>query len=127
MVALPGAALLPLHADAVTVFLRQSVNASHTMPEGWSVAGSYKVKCCSEAERLFCRSEEKLKAARAALGTAAVHLIRINSGKGDPASVLGYESLWRPPLPGTLPGGGAGEPPSRPPVPPAVSAQSCAG
>ncbi|BDA40386.1 probable trafficking protein particle complex subunit 8 [Coccomyxa sp. Obi] len=72
-----------------------------------------------QADGGYARSEEKLKAARAALGTAAVHLIRINSGKGDPASVLGYESLWRAPLPGTLPGGGAGEPPSRPPVPPA--------
>lgn len=70
------------------------------------------------------RSEEKLKAARLVLGTAAVHLVRINSGSGDPSSVLGYESLWRPPFPGTLPGGGAGEPPSRPPVPTAVSSFS---
>jgi hypothetical protein len=69
-----------------------------------------------------CRSEEKLKAARLALGTAAVHLIRINSGSGDPSAVLGYESLWRAPLPSTLPGGGAGEPPLRPPMPTAVSA-----
>ncbi|KAK9916791.1 hypothetical protein WJX75_007099 [Coccomyxa subellipsoidea] len=70
-----------------------------------------------QAEGGYARSEEKLKAARVALGTAAVHLVRINSGRGDPSSKLGYESLWRHPLPGTLPGGGAGEPPSRPPVP----------
>lgn len=70
---------------------------------------------------LTCRrSEEKLKQARAALGQAAVHLIRINSLKGDPAAVLGYERIWRLPLPGCLPSGGAGEPPSRPPVPTAV-------
>lgn len=67
-----------------------------------------------------CRSEEKLKAARAALGQAAVHLIRINSLKGDPAAVVGYERKWRLPLPGCLPSGGAGEPPSRPDVPAAV-------
>ena len=72
------------------------------------------------AGSLPCRSEEKLRAARAQLGQAAVHLIRINSGGGDPAAVLGYERIWRPPLPGCLPSGGAGEPPSRPPVPPAV-------
>ena len=67
-----------------------------------------------------CRSEEKLRAARAALGQAAVHLIRINSLKGDPAAVVGYERIWRLPLPGCLPSGGAGEPPSRPSVPAAV-------
>lgn len=78
---------------------------------------------CRDADRhpLTCRrSEEKLKQARAALGQAAVHLIRINSLKGDPAAVLGYERIWRLPLPGCLPSGGAGEPPSRPPVPTAV-------
>ena len=67
-----------------------------------------------------CRSEEKLKQARAALGQAAVHLIRINSLNGDPAAVLGYARIWRMPLPGCLPSGGAGEPPSRLPVPTAV-------
>ena len=68
-----------------------------------------------------CRSEEKLRAARAALGAAAVHLVRVNSGRGDPASVLGYGGAWREgTLPGTLPQGGAGEPPSRPPTPAAV-------
>ena len=71
-----------------------------------------------------CRSEEKLKAARAALGQAAVHLIRINSIKGDPGAVLGHERIWRAPLPGCLPSGGAGEPPSRPPVPAAVGSLS---
>ena len=72
----------------------------------------------------LCRSEEKLKAARAALGQAAVHLIRINSIKGDPGAVLGHERIWRAPLPGCLPSGGAGEPPARPPVPAAVRSLS---
>lgn len=67
-----------------------------------------------------CRSEEKLRAARAALGQAAVHMIRINSLKGDPEAVLGYDRIWRLPLPGCLPSGGAGEPPSRPAIPAAV-------
>ena len=79
------------------------------------------VSSCME---VCCRSEEKLKAARAALGQAAVHLIRINSHKGDPAAVVGYERKWRLPLPGCLPSGGAGEPPSRPDVPAAVRTTS---
>ena len=71
-----------------------------------------------------CRAEEKLRAARVTLGTAAVHLVRINSGRGDASSQLGYESAWRPGLlPGTLPNGGAGEPASRPSVPAAVGPQ----
>ena len=53
-----------------------------------------------------------------------MHLIRINSIKGDPGAVLGHERIWRAPLPGCLPSGGAGEPPSRPPVPAAVGSLS---
>ena len=53
-----------------------------------------------------------------------MHLIRINSIKGDPGAVLGQERIWRAPLPGCLPSGGAGEPPLRPPVPAAVGSQS---
>lgn len=59
-----------------------------------------------------------------ALGQAAVHLIRINSVKGEPGAVLGQERIWRPPLPGCLPAGGAGEPPERPPIPTAVRSHS---
>ncbi len=68
------------------------------------------------------RSEEKLRSAREALGAGAVHRVRINSARGEPSALLGYEaSAWRPgALPGCLPNGGAGEPPSRPPMPDAV-------
>ena len=40
------------------------------------------------------------------------------AGKADSSSTIGYEGLWRAHIRGTLPGGGAGEPQTRPPVPP---------
>ena len=40
------------------------------------------------------------------------------TGKADSNSSIGYEGLWRAHIKGTLPGGGAGEPQARPPVPP---------
>lgn len=39
------------------------------------------------------------------------------TGKADSSSSIGYEGLWRAHIRGTLPGGGAGEPQARPPVP----------
>lgn len=40
------------------------------------------------------------------------------TGKADSNSTIGYEGLWRAHIRGTIPGGGAGEPQTRPPVPP---------
>lgn len=39
------------------------------------------------------------------------------TGKADSNSSIGYEGLWRAHIRGTMPGGGAGEPQARPPVP----------
>ena len=63
------------------------------------------------------RAEEKLRALRERLGQAACHLVRINSGSGDPKASMGYEGLWRAHLRSCVPGGGAGEPEARPAVP----------
>lgn len=67
---------------------------------------------------LYDRSEEKLRQMQASLGLTNCHLLRINTGKAESNSNIGYEGLWRAHIRGTLPGGGAGEPQGRPPVPP---------
>ena len=69
---------------------------------------------------LRCRAEEKLRAMRATFGANACHLVRINSSSG-PEGRVGYEGMWRSHVRRTLPGGGAGEPAARPPVPPQVT------
>lgn len=55
---------------------------------------------------------------QASLGSTSCHLLRINTGKAESNSNIGYEGLWRAHVRGTLPGGGAGEPQVRPLVPP---------
>ncbi|KAL3147776.1 hypothetical protein ABBQ32_002510 [Trebouxia sp. C0010 RCD-2024] len=65
----------------------------------------------------FARSEEKLRQIQGSLGSTNCHLLTINSGKADSNSSIGYEGLWRAHIKGVLPGGGAGEPQARPPVP----------
>ncbi|KAK9823583.1 hypothetical protein WJX72_003982 [[Myrmecia] bisecta] len=65
----------------------------------------------------YLKAEEKLRSVRASLGASSCHLARINSGSGDPACTLGYEGLWKAHIRGSIPGGGAGEPAERPPVP----------
>ena len=55
---------------------------------------------------------------QASLGSTNCHLLKINTGKADSKSNIGYEGLWRAHIQGIMPGGGAGEPQTRPPVPP---------
>lgn len=43
--------------------------------------------------------------------------IAVAVGKGGINSNTAYDGLWRAHIKGTLPGGGAGEPPVRPPIP----------
>ncbi|DBA74127.1 hypothetical protein WJX77_012500 [Trebouxia sp. C0004] len=66
----------------------------------------------------FPKSEERLRQMQASLGSTNCHLLRINTGKAESNSNIGYEGLWRAHIRGTLPGGGAGEPQGRPRVPP---------
>ncbi len=92
---------------------------SHSPPSS-SRAGTQPVSP-QRPEPVRGRAEEKLRAARAALGHAAVGLARINSGSADPAAQVGYAlnpSRWAAAMAGCVRGGGAGEPPARPAAPP---------
>ena len=65
-----------------------------------------------------CRAQERLKTARAGLGPGSIHLVRINSAAQDTSAAPGGGANWRAYMRATVPGGGAGEPTTRPAVPP---------
>jgi len=97
------------------VYTRHSHSLLSSLPCGSQPVGPRR------PERVRGRAEEKLRAARAALGHAAVGLARINSGSADPAAQVGYAlnpGRWAAAMAGCVRGGGAGEPPARPAAPP---------
>ena len=74
---------------------------------------------CNTDVACRARAQEKLRSLREKLGERACHLVQINS-REESTQDASYERLFRAQQQSVIPGGGAGEPDSRPQTPPTV-------